>query len=105
MDGMLARLALAMQEYMYDFHIVYRKGVLNGNMDVLSQRSYFDETPCAITRTVPQYTIEQLQTAQLSDRVIASLLEACVQSNLILKEVNGEGIHYNVIGSYGLSLQ
>ena len=34
MDGMLARWALAMQEY--NFQIVYRKADLNGNADVLS---------------------------------------------------------------------
>ena len=34
MDGMLARWSLAMQEY--DFQILYRKDVLNGNADALS---------------------------------------------------------------------
>ena len=78
MDGMLARWALAMQEY--DFQIVYRKGVLNGNADALSRCSYSNETPCAITRTVPQYTSEQLRTAQLSDRVIARVLKSRIRS-------------------------
>ena len=50
MDGMLARWALAMQEC--DFQIVYRKGVLNGNVDALSLLSYFNEIPCAITQTL-----------------------------------------------------
>ena len=77
MDGMLARWALAMQEY--DFQIVYRKGDLNGNADVLSRWTYLEETPCAITQMVPQYTSEQLLTTQLSDRVIARLLEACTK--------------------------
>ena len=43
MEGMLCRWALAMQEY--NFQIVYRKWVLNGNADVLSR---LPSSPCAI---------------------------------------------------------
>ena len=60
----MVRWTLAMQEY--NFQIVYWKGDRNGNTDALSQHSYFEEIPCTITWTVPQYTSEQLQTAQLS---------------------------------------
>ena len=51
MEGLLARWALAIQEY--DFTIVYRKGTENVNADALSRRPEPPNHECAATSSVP----------------------------------------------------
>ena len=50
MEGLLARWALAIQEY--DYIIAYRKGLENGNADALSRKDYqdLDHTTAATTQ-------------------------------------------------------
>ena len=63
MEGLLARRALAIQEY--DFTITYCKGLEHGNADALSQE-YFDPEYAAATTQFSLQT-EELRQQQLSD--------------------------------------
>ena len=52
MEGLLARWALATQEY--DFTISYRKGSANGNADALSRKPTYTKEQCATTLCLPK---------------------------------------------------
>ena len=70
MEGLLARWALAIQEY--EFTITYRRGHENGNADALSRRTYPDVQLIAATSQTPSLT-ETLHQQQLSDPTIQHL--------------------------------
>ena len=53
MEGLLARWALAIQEYKFTIH--YRSGHENGNADALSRRTYPDTHLVAATSQAPVY--------------------------------------------------
>jgi len=66
MEGLLVRWALELQEY--QFQIVYRKGVLHGNADSLSQKDDVDTSiPAATTMVSSGIPLQTLQEAQLAD--------------------------------------
>ena len=75
-EGLLCRWALAVQEY--DFSIVYRKGVSNGNADALSRRK--DSIPLtvhsALTTIHSGLAIEDVRQAQQNDAMIQKLRNA-----------------------------
>lgn len=75
MEGMLARWALALQEF--DFKIEYKPGSQNGNADALSRRDspYTESSPCAATFLRPDLTQNELHVAQQTDPVIAQLYQ------------------------------
>ena len=91
MEGILCRWALAIQEY--DFHIVYRKGSLNANVDALSCTN---NTP-AITLATPHTSTTDLCSAQLADPCISKVLSC------LLKTLTGVSILYSNTDSYGPS--
>ena len=76
MEGLLARWALVIQEYVFTIH--YRKGHENGNADALSRRIYPDRQLVAATSQIPILT-ETLHQQQLTDPVIQQLHSALVQ--------------------------
>ena len=78
MEGLLARWALAIQEY--DFSIVYRKGCLNGNADALSQRAPTTRHQSAATTCVSHFSEDLLQHQQ-ADLVLRQLHEALSHSS------------------------
>ena len=73
MEGLLARWALAIQEY--DFTITYRKGLEHGNADAFSRKEYSDPEHAAATTQLP-LLMEDLQQQQLSDPVIYQIHRA-----------------------------
>ena len=73
MEGLLARWALAIQEY--DFTITYRKGLEHGNADALSRKEYSDSEHAAATTQLP-LLMEDLRQQQLSDPVIYQIHRA-----------------------------
>ena len=73
MEGLLARWALAIQEY--DFTITYRKGLEHGNADALSWKEYSDPEHAAATTQLP-LLMEDLRQQQLSDPVIYEIHRA-----------------------------
>ena len=78
MEGLLARWALALQEF--DFHIVYRKGAQHGNVDALSRRMPHAHVSAA-TSCVP-YPKDELQHEQKHDPHIQIIWQA-LKSNQI----------------------
>ena len=78
MEGLLARWALALQEF--DFHIVYRKGAQHGNVDALSRRMPHAHVSAA-TSCVP-YPKDELQHEQKQDPHIQIIWQA-LKSNQI----------------------
>ena len=70
MEGLLARWALALQEYEFTIH--YRRGQENGNADALSRRTYPDIQLVAATTQTPILT-HSLHQQQLTDPVIQQL--------------------------------
>ena len=64
MEGLLARWALAAQEY--DFTISYRKGATNTNADALSRKQTPTTEQSAATLCVPQQ-LPDLQQSQAKD--------------------------------------
>ena len=76
MEGLLARWALAIQEY--DFTITYRKGLDNGNADALSRKEYSALEYIAATTQLPFLT-EDLRQQQLTDPVISQIHSALTQ--------------------------
>ena len=73
MEGILARWALAIQEY--DFHIVYHKGQHNNNTDALSwkaHRSLGVALPAAM---------EDVQQSQQNDATIQEIRKALLKSS------------------------
>ena len=70
MEGLLARWALAFQEY--DFIITYRKGSENQNADALSRQFEHHSAATAINL---QFT-EDLKLHQRQDKVICQLYKA-----------------------------
>ena len=70
MEGLLARWALATQEY--DFTISYRKGTANSNTDALSHKQTFTTEQSAATLCVPQQ-LPGLQQHQANDPIIPQL--------------------------------
>eukprot|EP00731_Ephydatia_muelleri_P021178 Em0013g905a len=90
-EGLLCRWAFAVQEY--DFSIVYRKGVSNGNADALSRRK--DTIPLtvhsALTTIHSGLAIEDVRQAQQNDAMIQKLrnaleLSQCPQAKLEWRE-------------------
>ena len=77
MKGMLCRWALSMQEY--DFQIVYRKGALNTNTDVLSQCNWSDTHSCAVTSAMPHTARDELHHVQQTDSHLATVIQVCTQ--------------------------
>ena len=77
MEGLLARWALAMQEY--DFTITYRKGLDNANADALSWKEHSDLEYTAATTQLPFLT-KDLRQQQLTDPVIAQIHRALTQN-------------------------
>ena len=73
MEGLLARWALATQEY--DFTISYQKGIANGNADVLSYKPTYIEEQCATTLFLLKL-LPNLQQHQAEDPVISQLYDA-----------------------------
>ena len=72
MEGLLARWALALQEY--QFQIVYRKGTLHGNADSLSRRGEVDDSlQAAATMIQTGMSLQTLQVAQLADPVLLDI--------------------------------
>ena len=76
MEGLLARWALAFQEY--DFVISYRKGIENQNADALSRQSEQLDDHSAATTISPQFT-EDLKLHQHKDHTICQLYKALSQ--------------------------
>ena len=72
MEGLLARWALAFQEY--DFVISYRKGIENQNADALSRQSEHLDDHSAATTISPQFT-EDLKLHQHKDHTNASCIK------------------------------
>ena len=70
MEGLLARWALATQEY--DFTISYRKGSANGNADALSRKPTYTKEQCATTLCLPKL-LPDLHQHQADDPVISQL--------------------------------
>ena len=73
MEGLLARWALAIQEY--NFTIMYRKGLENGNADALSQKDYNDVDHTVAATTQLSMLTDQLHQQQLNDPVICHINE------------------------------
>ena len=59
------------------FEIIYRKGSLNANADALSHCTASNDTLCAATLVMPQYSMYELCKAQEADAVTSKRLEAC----------------------------
>ena len=78
MEGLLARWALAFQEY--NFTIVYRKGSENQNADALSRQFEHWDDQSAATLVTPPLT-EDLKLHQQQDKVIFQLYEALLQDS------------------------
>ena len=77
MEGLLARWALAIQEYELTIH--YRRGHENGNADALSRKIYPDVQSAAATSQT--FTLTQnLRQQQLSDPIIQQLHTALSQT-------------------------
>ena len=76
MEGLLARWALALQEY--DFTIAYRKGTQNGNADALSRRSTPLVNAVAITTLYPSFLsdVQQHQENDPTMQLIRSTLSS-----------------------------
>ena len=72
MEGLLARWALAAQEY--DFTISYRKGAANTNADTLSRKQTPTTEQSAATLCVPQQ-LPDLQQSQANDPIISQLYD------------------------------
>ena len=72
MEGLLARWALATQEY--DFTISYRKGTVNSNADALSRKQNYTNEQCAATLCLPQL-LPDLQQHQTNDPIISQLCD------------------------------
>jgi len=78
MEGLLARWALAMQEY--EFTINYCRGHEDGNADALSRKVYPDTQLIAATSQIPVLT-ESLHEQHLTDPVIQALHLALAQTS------------------------
>jgi len=78
MEGMLCRWALAMQEY--DFTIV---GSANTNADALS---WLTPPSCALTVSLPHYSLPELEKAQILDPIISVIHKARLQSCDVLRD-------------------
>ena len=72
MEGLLARWALATQEY--DLIISYRKGIVNSNADALSRKQNYTNEQCAATLCLPQL-LPDLQQRQTNDPIIVQLCD------------------------------
>ena len=70
MESLLARWALAAQEY--DFTISYRKGAANTNADTFSRKQTPTTKQSAATLCVPQQ-LPDLQQSQAKDPIISQL--------------------------------
>ena len=78
MEGLLVRWALELQEY--QFQIVYRKGVLHGNADSLSQKDDVDTSiPAATTMVSSGIPLQTLQEAQLADPTLRDIYHHLIQ--------------------------
>ena len=74
MEGLLARWALAIQEY--DYTIAYRKGLENGNADALSRKDYQDLDHTTATTTQISLLTDQLRQQQHDDPVMCHITKA-----------------------------
>ena len=70
MEGLLARWALAIQEY--EFTITYCRGKENGNADALSKKVHPAEDHVTMTTQIPTLT-EDIFQQQCTDSVIQQL--------------------------------
>ena len=77
MEGLLARWALAIQEY--EFTITYRRGKENGNADALSRKVHPEEDHVAMTTQIPTLT-EDIYQQQCTDSVIQQLRVALLHN-------------------------
>ena len=78
MESLLARWALAIQEY--EFNIQYKRGMDNGNADALSRKIYPDTQMVAATSRTPVLN-EILCQQQATDPVIQQLYTGLSHSN------------------------
>ena len=78
MEGLLARWALAIQEY--DFHIVYRKGQHNNNADALSQKAHRPLDVTAASVALPA-AMEDIRQSQQSNATILEIRKALLKSS------------------------
>ena len=107
MEGLLARWALAIQEYEFTIHYCNRHE--NGNADALSQRTYSDIVLVAATSQVRTYVRIETQTLhqqQLTDPVIQQLHTALSQilTNMLFhKALSGVNFPSSTINCYGHS--
>ena len=74
MEGLLARWALAIQEY--DYTIAYRKGLENGNADALSRKDYQDLDHTTAATTQISLLTDQLIQQQRDDPVMCHIKKA-----------------------------
>ena len=79
MEGLLARWALAAQEY--TFTIMYRSGSANKNADALSRKSEQCDDHSAAT-SFESLTIKELQQHQAEDPLICQLRDALLHSSM-----------------------
>ena len=76
MEGLLARWALAIQEY--EFTITYCRSKENGNADALSRKVHLEKEHVAMTTQMPTLTVDIYQ-QQCSDPVIQQIRVALHQ--------------------------
>ena len=97
MEGLLARWALATQEY--EFNIQYKRGKDNGNADALSRKTYPDTQMVAATSQTPVLN-EILCQQQATDPVIQQLYTALFHSNNKPAAPKGSKWHQPPVSQY-----
>ena len=78
MEGLLCRWTLALQ--VYNFTIVYHKGLLNSNADALSRLGQTEAKTAQAVITIASISPVELHTAQQEDEVTREISKALSQS-------------------------